>query len=159
METTNKVEVFILAPDGKTLHAIEQWEKQEDPTTAQSVVIRNEFGQEFVLDKEALPGEMEFQPALDAAAVRGGTTGTRKQWIDVYEAIHTAGLNVALALIGGDPIGRAWHWTGEKDSDQSNASYAWIFYGNNGNLSNGNYRIHAYAARVFRAFNQKPSGL
>lgn len=152
MEKTNKIEVFILGEDGKTLHAIEEWEKQEDPTAAKSVVIRNEFGQMLELDKEALPGEMKFQDALDAAAAQGGTTGTRKQWIDVYEAIHTAGLNEALELIGGDTIDLMWYWTCEKDSDQSNAYNAWIFSGNSGTVPYNNARINAYASRVFRAF-------
>ena len=34
---------------------------------------------------------------------------------------------------------------------QSNSNNAWIFNGTNGNLNNGNNRINAYAARLFRA--------
>jgi len=35
---------------------------------------------------------------------------------------------------------------------QSGSSYAWLFYGGNGNLSDGSARVTAYYARVFRAF-------
>lgn len=38
---------------------------------------------------------------------------------------------------------------------QSSAYYAWIFYGGNGFLYSGGYRVSASAARVFRAFSDQ----
>ena len=161
-----KVEVFIVHPDDGSLFTPEQWKERAekdgfDPATAHWVAIRNEFGQTFALHKKQLAEgaedsdkkvEFKFDEALEKAKALDGTTGTRKQWIDVYEAIHTAGLNDALELIGGDKITGKWYWTQEKDSDQSYASSAWVFNGNNGYLNSGNGRISAYSARVFRAF-------
>lgn len=147
-----KVTVQIIDPATGRPVSVKEWEKVADPTTAEAVLITNEFGQQFLLLKSEDRKYFTFGQANEMAAALGGTTGTRKQWIDVYEAIHTAGLNDALKLIGGNPIRDAWYWTCEKDSDQSYAYSAWIFYGNYGYLSYGNARLGANAARVFRAF-------
>lgn len=132
--------------------SVKEWEKVADPTTAEAVLITNEFGQQFLLLKSEDQKYFTFSQANEMAAALGGSTGTRKQWIDVYEAIHTAGLNDALKLIGGNPIRNTWYWTCEKDSDQSYAGSAWYFYGSSGIVGSGNARFHASAARVFRAF-------
>ena len=157
MDNEKRIEVFIL--DDGILTPVEDWKQVEDPTVAEAVVIRNEFGQCFELSPVESDKDMKFDDALAWARERGGNTGTRKQWIDVYEAIHTAGLNDALRLIGGDPIRRDWYWTCEKDSEQSNASNAWIFNGNNGYLYYTYTRFLTSAARVFRAFQSSPETL
>ncbi len=157
-QATGKVEVFILEPEAGKLCTVENWKKDSDPNRAEWVAIRNEKGEAILLHKNGITvdgnPEIKFDKANEAAAafVSGGHTGSRKDWIDVYEAIHTAGLNDALKLIGGEPIKKEWYWTKEKDSDQSYAYYAWIFNGNYGYLLYGNVRIYASYARVFRAF-------
>lgn len=148
-----KVTVQIIDPATGRPVSVKEWEKVADPTTAEAVLITNEFGQQFLLLKSEDQKCFTFGQANEMAAALGGTTGTRKQWIDVYEAIHTAGLNDALKLIGGNHIRGAWYWTCEKDSDQSNANCAWIFNGNSGYLTYYGSRIFTFAARVFRAFH------
>lgn len=164
--TIGKVHIFIVHPDDGSWFTPEQWKERTEkdgfePASAHWIAIVNEFGQKFLLHKNQIKEgsddsdkkvEFKFNEALEKAKALDGTTGTRKQWIDVYEAIHTAGLNDALELIGGDKITSKWYWTQEKDSDQSYASYAWVFPGGNGYLVSGSYRVNAHCARVFRAF-------
>lgn len=147
--------IYIIDPSTEQPVLLEEWRKAEDPTTAKLIVIESDEIKPFVLDKNlAIEKDVNFDDAVKAAAEAGGTLGTRAQWIAVYEAIHTAGLNVALELIGGKPIEWKWYWTEEKDSDQSHAYYAWIFSGSSGYVSYGYSRFYACAARVFRAFTQ-----
>ena len=164
--TIGKVHIFIVHPDDGSWFTPEQWKERAekdgfDPTSAHWIAIVNEFGQKFLLHKNQIKEgsddsdkkvEFKFNEALEKAKALDGATGTRKQWIDVYEAIYTAGLNDALELIGGDKITGKWYWTQEKDSDQSYANGAWVFYGAYGYLSSGYDRVGAYSARVFRAF-------
>ncbi len=153
-----KVKVFILEPETEKLCTVESWKMDRDPERAEWIAILNDKGGIILLHKKGITVNgcpvVKFNQAQNAAAafVIGGHTGTRKDWIDVYEAIHTAGLNSALELIGGECIWSRWYWTKEKDSNQSGAYYAWFFGGNYGYLSYGNVRISAYYARVFRAF-------
>lgn len=145
--------IYIIDPSTEQPVLLEEWRKAEDPTTAKLIVIEPDEIKPFVLDKNlAIEKDVNFDDAVKAAAEAGGTLGTRAQWIAVYEAIHTAGLNASLEMIGGKPIEWKWYWTEEKDSDQSNASNAWVFTGNYGIVYYGYSRVSAYAARVFRAF-------
>lgn len=147
--------IYIIDPSTEQPVLLEEWKKVADPTTAKLIVIEPDEIAPFTLDKNlAIEKDVNFDDAVKAAAEAGGTLGTRVQWIAVYEAIHTAGLNVALELIGGKPIEWKWYWTEEKDSDQSNANNAWVFSGNSGGLYYGYYRDYTNAARVFRAFTQ-----
>ncbi len=153
MEIMEKVTVQIIDPATGRPVSVKEWEKVADPTTAEAVLITNEFGQQFLMLKSEDQKRFAFGQANEMAAALGGTTGTRKQWIDIYEAIHTAGLNDALNLIGGDRIRGAWYWTCEIDSDQSHAYYAWIFPGSYGHLNHDSLHSTA-AARVFRPFEE-----
>ena len=147
--------IYIIDPSTEQPVLLEEWRKAEDPTTAKLIVIESDEIRPFVLDKNlAIEKDVNFDDAVKAAAEAGGTLGTRAQWIAVYEAIHTAGLNEALELIGGKPIEWRWYWTEEKDSDQSNATGAWVFHGGSGYVTYGSNRFDACAARVFRAFTQ-----
>ena len=155
---TGKVEVFILEPKTEKLCIVKDWKKDSSPKRAEWVAIRNEKGETILLHKKNITVDgrpvIKFNKANEAAAAffEGGHTGSRKNWIDVYEAIHTAGLNKALKLIGGEPIKKEWYWTREKDSDQSYAASAWVFNGSYGSLFHGYGRVVASFARVFRAF-------
>lgn len=151
------MEVFILDQIGK-LCTIENWEKDICSKHAEWVAIRNEKGETILLHKKGITVDgnkaIKFDKANEAAAafVSGGHIGSRKDWIDVYEAIHTAGLNDVLKLIGGEPINKDWYWTKEKDSDKRYYSNAWVFSGSYGSLDDGDIRVSAYSARVFRAY-------
>ena len=155
---TGKVEVFILEPKTEKLCIVKDWKKDSSPKRAEWVAIRNEKGETILLHKKNITVDgrpvIKFNKANEAAAAffEGGHTGSRKNWIDVYEAIHTAGLNNALKLIGGEPIKKEWYWTREKDSDQSAAACTWLFGGGNGDLGNGDASFGAHHARVFRDF-------
>ena len=147
--------IYIIDPSTEQPVLLEEWKKVADPTTAKLIVIEPDEIAPFTLDKNpAIEKDVNFDDAVKAAAEAGGALGTRAQWVAVYEAIHTASLNVALELIGGKPIEWKWYWTEEKDSDQSNATCAWVFSGTYGNVSYGYARVAASAARVFRAFSQ-----
>lgn len=114
----------------------------------------------MILEKEK-PATWEAAKAWAAAAADGGRLGDRDQWIAIYNAIHTAGLNELIEKLGGDRIRAVPYWTEEADEDprawredekgQSNATSAWIFYGTYGNLCNSSARFYANAARVLRA--------
>lgn len=158
---TNKVEVFVLDPETGKLCETEDWKKDNDPERAEWAAIRNEKGETILLHKNSITmnrnPEIKFDNANEAAAsfVGGGYIGLRKDWIDVYEAIHTAELNETLELIGGEPIEDEWYWTKEKDSHWAYAANAWIFYGSSGEFGNCSYRLSECYARVFRSFNLK----
>lgn len=144
--------IYIIDPSTEQPVLLEEWRKVEDPTTANKILIVSDEIAPFTLDKNpATEKDVTFDDAVKAAKFFGWSIGTRAQWIAVYEAIHTASLNVALELIGGKAIEWKWYWTEEKDSDQSGASFAWIFNGYGGNVNYG-ARLGAIAARVFRAF-------
>lgn len=147
--------IYIIDPSTEQPVLLEEWRKAEDPTTANKILIVSDEIAPFTLDKNpATEKDVTFDDAVKAAKFFGWSIGTRAQWIAVYEAIHTAGLNAALEMIGGKPIEWKWYWTEEKDSDQSYAYGAWIFNGYGGSVHDGNVRFYAYAARVFRAFTQ-----
>ncbi|MBO6168522.1 MAG: hypothetical protein J6O51_00970 [Bacteroidales bacterium] len=152
-EQPNKITLHVEDPETLRLVTPEEWfdiEPCADPTAADWIRISNAEGQSFFLYKYEVPDELPFQKAKDAALAKGCDTGTRKQWIDIYDAIHAAGLNQLLTSLGGDPIMRKYYWTSERDSDQSTSNYAWLFNGTIGSLNYG-YRVNAYAARLFRA--------
>ena len=117
------------------------------------VVIENIiYGFKFALHKKELANaSYKDQLAAAAAFTEGGRTGNRIEWITLYNAVHTAGLNNVLNGIGGDPIGFKLYWTEEMDEDQSGATSAWVFYGADGFLGTYLARYSSYASRVLRA--------
>lgn len=150
MEQTNDIKVFIIDPDTGNPVDPATWVKTfADTKVAEEVLIQRPDGSSFLLSKHALGNDMKFNEAVEAAKQKGGTLGTRRQWLDIYDAIYGPGeLNETLKLIGGDEIECQWCWTSE--TVQSSSNFAWIFLGTGGYLSNG-ARIIAYAARLFRA--------
>ena len=126
------------------------WAKVDNPEQAEWLLIIPEYGPRFLLSKRELGDDLTFLQAIERASEEGGTTGTRRQWLDIYDAIEgPERLNKVLRLIGGDEIEWKWYWTSE--TFQSGSGSAWVFSGTSGNLSTGNARFIAYAARLFRA--------
>ena len=117
------------------------------------VVIENTiYGFKFLLHKKELAkASYEDQLAAASAFTEGGRTGNRIEWITLYNAVHTAGLNNVLNEIGGDPIGWKLYWTEEMDEDQSYPTNAWYFNGTTGFLYTRYARCNSNASRVLRA--------
>lgn len=149
----NFTKVYVLDPaTGQPVDA-QEWLSSENKTAAEWVIIENtRYNFRVALHKNGI-GNLTYNDALAAAAkvCDGGRTGSRIEWITVYNAIHTAQLNDILTNIGGEEIKHIWYWTEEMDEDQSTSYHAWVFYGTFGGLGCGN-RIYADGARVFRAF-------
>lgn len=150
----NFTKVYVLDPaTGQPVDA-QEWLSSENKTAAEWVIIENtRYNLRVALHKNGI-GNLTYNDALAAAAkvCDSGRTGSRIEWISVYNAIHTAQLNEVLTAIGGEVIKRYLYWTEEMDEDQSYSIYAWIFYGSNGFLNSYNLRVYAFGARVFRAF-------
>ena len=151
MENRNFTNVTVLTPDGKEniLDNIGPDARKD----IEWVVIENIiYGFKFALHKKELANaKYEDQLAAAAAFTEGGRTGNRIEWITLYNAVHTAGLNNVLNEIGGDPIGRKLYWTEEMDENQSYATHAWYFYGAYGILNPNSARYYSFAGRVLRA--------
>lgn len=125
-----------------------------DPNSVEWVCIENtRYGFSFLLNKNALKEKLNYSASVERAKEihPAGRLGDRFEWISVYNAIHTAGLNDILERIGGDTIDYSWYWTEEQDEFPSNAGDAWIFSGGSGNLYCNIARFNADYARVFRA--------
>lgn len=125
-----------------------------DPNSVEWVCIENtRYGFSFLLNKNALKEKLNHSASVERAKEihPAGRLGDRFEWISVYNAIHTAGLNDILERIGGDTIDCSWYWTEEQDEFASYACSAWVFYGSPGNLGCNISRLGAYYARVFRA--------
>ena len=150
----NFTKVYVLDPaTGQPVDA-QEWLSSENKTAAEWVIIENtRYNFRVALHKNGI-GNRTYDDALAAAAkvFDGGRTGSRIEWITVYNAIHTAQLNDILTIIGGEEIKRIWYWTEEMDEEQSYSNFAWVLYGSIGYLYYGGIRIYAYGARVFRAF-------
>ena len=153
--------VFVVNPEtGKNVPA-NQWLQREDKASAEWVGIRNEDGIIFYIHKKEVNDgkDLKFDEIPEAIKAMklapwddaNDCAGRRKWWCDVYDAIHTKGLNDLLKEIGGDPIAQKWYWTADKDTDPSYSYDAWVFNGTSGYLYY-NRRCSAYGARVFRAF-------
>lgn len=151
MENRNFTNVTVLTPDGKEniLDNIGPDARKD----IEWVVIENIiYGFKFALHKKELANaSYKDQLAAAAAFTEGGRTGNRIEWITLYNAVHTAGLNDVLNKIGGDPIDLKWYWTEEMDEDQSHAAGAWLFYGAGGYLGAYFARCYSDASRVLRA--------
>lgn len=154
--------VFVVNPEtGKNVPA-DQWLQRDDKASAEWVGIRNEDGVIFYLNKKEVNGGKdlnldEIPEAIKAMKLApwddaNDCAGRRKWWCDVYDAIHTKGLNNVLKEIGGDPIAQKSYWTADKDTNPFTSNCAWFFIGSIGSLHYGNYRCNAFGARVFRAF-------
>ena len=151
MKNRNFTNVTVLTPDGKEniLDNISPDARKD----IEWVVIENTlYGFKFLLHKKELANaRYEDQLAAAAAFTEGGRTGNRIEWITLYNAVHTAGLNNVLNEIGGDPIGLKLYWTEEMDEDQSSPAIAWYFSGTYGYLTANYARYGSFASRVLRA--------
>ena len=136
------MKTYIINPDNNKLVSIEDWRKEADPTRAQLLAVETDDDHLLVINKSFLPGEYNFEEAQKAAAAFRPMEGiifrcpTRKECIDLYDA-RFHGLDEAVTLTGGEfgKPGR-WFWTCERDADPNYASYAWLFSGTSGTLSN-----------------------
>lgn len=150
----NFTKVYVLDPaTGQPVDA-QEWLGRENKTAAEWVIIENtRYNFRVALHKNGI-GKRTYDDALAVAAkvCDGGRTGSRIEWITVYNAIHTAQLNDILTNIGGEEIKRIWYWTEEMDEDQSYSNLAWVFPGYLGGLGYIYARSLATGARVFRAF-------
>ena len=169
MNDLNFTRVTVIGPSGEE----NILENIGDPKSVNWVVIENlRTGRKFELHKTDPKTELNYYDSVDAAKdfAPGGRLGTREEWIAIYNAIHTAGLNDTLSAIGGDKIKDKYYWTEEVDEDeryletdkdgQSSATYAWIYGGAGGGLYTGKARVNSHASRVLRAFltdSLKPS--
>lgn len=152
MENRNFTNVTVLTPDGKEniLDNIGSDARKD----IEWVVIENIiYGFKFALHKKELMDDQNYFASKIAAKRDGGDCrlGNRFEWISIYNAIHTAGLNNVLKEIGGDPIDWKWYWTEEMDEDQSFAADAWFFGGAPGGLDTYSARCGGIAGRVLRA--------
>lgn len=161
MNDLNFTRVTVIGPSGEE----NILENVGDPKSVSWVVIENlRTGHKFELHKTEPKTELNYYDSVDAAKdfAPRGRLGTREEWITIYNAIHTAGLNDTLIAIGGDKIKDKYYWTEEVDEDkrsletdkdgQSYAASAWYCSGTNGYLSTGNARVSSNASRVLRAF-------
>lgn len=154
--------VFVVNPENGRNVPADQWLKRDDKASAEWVGIRNEDGVIFYLHKKEVNGgkDLKFDEIPEAIKAMNlapwddanDCAGRRKWWCDVYDAIHTKGLNNVLKEIGGDPIAQKWYWTADKDTDPSTSYCAWLFRGAYGPLYYYYTRLGASGARVFRAF-------
>ena len=167
MKDLNFTTVYIIDPHTKERIPADEWlaEHADDPIVAQWVAIENRaYGFTLALHKEELASDLNHPDSVakvEAFPLAGSRLGNRFEWITIYNAIHTAGLNDILASIGGDVIERKWYWTDDLDEDrkywktdkngQSNVTSAWIYYGTYGSLYTGGIRVSSYASRVVRA--------
>lgn len=167
MKGLNFTTVYIIDPHTKERIPAAEWlaEHADDPIVAQWVAIENRaYGFTLALHKEELASDLNHPDSVakvEAFPLAGSRLGNRFEWITIYNAIHTAGLNDILASIGGDVIERKWYWTDDLDEDrrfwrvdkngQSNAAYAWYYYGPFGSLHAGGTRFSSGASRVVRA--------
>lgn len=162
MGNQNFTNVTILTPDGKEniLDNIGPDARKD----IEWVVIENIiYGFKFALHKKELMDGQNYFASKIAAKRDGGDCrlGNRFEWISIYNAIHSAGLNNILKEIGGDPIERKFYWIEELDEDprswkqdesgQSYATLAWSFSGTFGSLYTYVARISSNASRVIRA--------
>lgn len=169
MNDLNFTRVTVIGPSGEE----NILENIGDPKSVTWVVIENlRTGHKFELHKTELETKLNYYDSVDEAEdfAPGGRLGTREEWITIYNAIHTAGLNDTLSAIGGDKIKDKYYWTEEVDEDeryletdkdgQSGATYAWYYSGAYGGLYASDARISSSASRVLRAFltdSLKPS--
>ena len=141
------MKTYIINPDTQKPVSIEEWAKDADPTRAQLLLV--DTGEKRILVRKAfLPeGEVDFDRAQElCAAYRPFPESpftfrapTRKECVDLYDALFLGGLDEAVRLTGGD-YGRKgkWFWTCERDADPDFASGAWCSNDGGGFLDYGN---------------------
>ncbi len=156
MKSRNFTAVYVIDPHTKERIPAKEWlEQSKDPAMAKWVVIENKtYGFAFGLFKEELADSLNYPDSVakvEEFILPGCRLGTRIEWVTIYNAVHTAGLNDILEAIGGDPIERKWYWTEEMDEDQSYAADAWGYFGAGGFLYTSSARFSSYASRVLRA--------
>ncbi len=156
--------VMILDPKTNKPVSPESWKpaSSDQVKAVEWVAIKNtDYGFVFLLHKNEPDTRMPHPAATEFANNYHARLGKRIEWITIYNAIYTAGLNKLLESIGGDVIRNAFYWTEELDEDprswekdesgQSYAAYAWHFHGTTGNLYTGSARFNCYASRLLRA--------
>ena len=151
MENLNFTTVTVIDSTGKQ----NILENIGDPNSIEWICIENtKYGFKFLLLKNEPNWKLNHPESVKRAKDihQDGRLGDRFEWISVYNAIHTAGLNDVLKRIGGDIIDNKWYWTEELDEFASYAGTAWVFNGGNGGyVSCSSARYYACNARVFRA--------
>ena len=151
--------IAIVNPDIGEIVPVDEWRKEQNPTRA-SVVCLNIGGKAWLAiakcNADGGKGH-NFDEANDIAskATFDGGDGstfrlpTRHECTDIYDA-RFAGLDDAVSLIGGDPL-TSWFWTRESDPDpESNATYAFVFHGTNGELTS--FKCNSLTVRPVSAF-------
>ena len=145
------MKIYIINPDTKKPVTIDDWRKDENPTSAQLLAIETEDGHLLIISKSYLPGEHTFEDAQKACAAFKPIEGitfrapSRKECMDIYDALFQ-GLDEAIELTGGDYAKRGrYHWTGDRDTDPNYARYAWLSSGNLGFILNFSMS-HSYLA-------------
>ena len=146
------MKTYILNPDNGKPVSIEDWKKDQNPTRANFVLVTLRDGKTRIIPKNHSDREMTFQQAEKYTAnfQLDGQTGfrspTRHEFIDLYDAKYTAGLQEALDLVGGNYM-KGWMWTCERDADpRCSTGYAWLFNGGSGLLSYGSFCSSVIAA-------------
>lgn len=149
-----KTEIYIKHNDA--LHTPEDWAKQADPTTAQSVVLITDFAS-IEIAKDDLVGEFKFDDAQKACAAlgEGWRCPTRHDSIEMYDA-RFKGLDEALKPIDGTTLDEnGWRWTCEADTDpEYSSNFAFIFYGNHGYVSYDYFKCGAGSVRPVKPFKR-----
>ena len=156
MENQNPNTNGIYIKASNELHTLEEWTKQADPTTAQSVVLITDFAS-IEIAKDDLDGKFKFDDAQKACAAlgEGWCCPTRHEDIEMYDA-RFKGLDEALKLIGGTTLdNNGWRWTGEADTDpEYNSDTAFIFSGYNSNVYYSS-KYGSYSVRAVRFFKRE----
>lgn len=151
------MKVYILNPGTKALVSIDDWSKEKDPTRANYVILdlgngkARQYYKNRICDGKAIyhAEAMEAAASFEVDGFSGFTLESRRESLDAYDA-KADGFAEAVKLIGGN-IHDGVYWT--RENVQSHANNAWFFYGAYGYLNYGYYRVGAYYARVFRAFD------
>lgn len=155
MENQNPNTNGIYIKASNELHTLEEWAKQADPITAQSVVLITDFAS-IEIAKDDLDGKFKFDDAQKACAAlgEGWRCPTRHEDIEMYDA-RFKGLDEALKLIGGTTLdNNGWRWTCDADTDREYYSrLAFIFSGNGG--YEGSYgKYNTYSVRPVKPFKR-----
>lgn len=143
------MKVYIVNPADAGLIPIQEWEKVEDPKTANLVAIAYDNGNILYISKSHSEKEMPWPDAMKYA--EGFKTPevslpfrapSRREALDLADA-KDCGIMEALELIGGDALESGGYWTCEKVSHWLAARYgadnAWNYSGYRGNIGNNDF--------------------
>lgn len=155
MENQNPNTNGIYIKASNELHTLEEWAKQADPTTAQSVVLITDFAR-IEIAKNDLVGEFKFDDAQKACAAlgEGWRCPTRHEAIEMYDA-RFKGLDEALKLIGGTTLAKnGWRWTCDADTDREYNSYGAFVFSGCGGFVSGSDKYSAFSVRLVKPFKR-----